>query len=146
MISGDECGLNSLTFVLQLGKEPGKNLHQETDPIGNQTLTRWMRGNDVTSRPQRWLTCFPSHSLLTTTHTTSTIKVKCLKLTKTSSYFNLFYSYCTAFEVIDGAQIILKSQNEATAHDQRSDTWFTSAQVFEKLKSVLFHCVPCKGK
>ena len=27
-------------------------------------------------------------------------------------------SECTVFEIIDGAQIILKSQNEAIAHDQ----------------------------
>ena len=44
---------------------------------------------------------------------------------------------CTAFERIHGAHIILKSQNEATAHDQRSATWFTRTQLFEKLKFVL---------
>ena len=53
---------------------------------------------------------------------------------------------CTAFKRIDGAQIILKSQNEATAHDQRSPTWFTNAQLFEKLKFVLFRCVSYNGK
>ena len=32
MITGDECGPNSLTFVLRLREDPGKNLNQETDP------------------------------------------------------------------------------------------------------------------
>ena len=31
MIHGDECGLNFLTFVLQLRKNPGGNLSKETD-------------------------------------------------------------------------------------------------------------------
>ena len=34
MISGDECDLNFLTFVLQLRETPGKNLNQEIDPVG----------------------------------------------------------------------------------------------------------------
>ena len=50
MVSGDKCGLNFLTFVLQLRKNPGKDLNQETDPTGIWTRARWMRGNDVTSR------------------------------------------------------------------------------------------------
>ena len=48
---------------------------------------------------------------------------------------------CTVFEIIDGAQIILKSQNEAIAHDQWSTSWFTRVRLFEKLKFVLFGCV-----
>ena len=54
MLSGDKCDLNFLTFVLQLRKNPGKNLNQETDPTGISTRARWMRGNDVTHRPWRW--------------------------------------------------------------------------------------------
>ena len=34
MIPGDKCDLNFLTFVLQLRKNPGKNLNKENDPIG----------------------------------------------------------------------------------------------------------------
>ena len=34
MVSGDKCGLNFLTFVLQLRDNPGENLIQETDPTG----------------------------------------------------------------------------------------------------------------
>ena len=52
----------------------------------------------------------------------------------------------TVFEIIDGAQIILKSQNEAIAHDQWSTSWFTRVRLFEKLKFALFGCVSCKGK
>ena len=33
MLSGEECDLDSLAFVLQLRKNPGKNLNQEIDPI-----------------------------------------------------------------------------------------------------------------
>ena len=54
MVSGDKCGLNFLTFVLHLREKPGKNLNQETDPTGIWIRARWMRGNDVTPRPQRW--------------------------------------------------------------------------------------------
>ena len=65
IVSGDNCGLNFLTFILQLKENPGKNLNQETDPIGIWTRARWMRGNSVTLRPQRWSVClswsiFPS--------------------------------------------------------------------------------------
>ena len=56
------------------------------------------------------------------------------------------FKQCTAFQIIDGAQVILKSQNEATAHDQRWATWFRTAKVFDKLKFVLFRCISCKGK
>mgnify|MGYP007063917160 CR=1 FL=1 len=34
MVSGDNCGLNFLTFVLQLRENSRKNLNQETDPTG----------------------------------------------------------------------------------------------------------------
>ena len=54
MVSGNKCGLNFLTFVLQLRENPGKNLNQETDPTGIWTRARSMRGNDVTPQKQRW--------------------------------------------------------------------------------------------
>ena len=57
-----------------------------------------------------------------------------------------FITSGTVFEIIDGAQIILKSQNEAIAHDQWSASWFTRVRLYEKLKFVLFGCVTCKGK
>ena len=44
IVSRDKCGLNFLTFVLQLRENPGENLYQETD----QSRARWMRSNDVT--------------------------------------------------------------------------------------------------
>ena len=50
----DECGLNFLTFVLQLSENPGKNLNQEMDPTGDWTRARCVRSNDVTPRPRRW--------------------------------------------------------------------------------------------
>ena len=43
MVPGDKCGLNFLTFVLKLRKNPGKNFNQETNPTGNQTQDRTMR-------------------------------------------------------------------------------------------------------
>ena len=52
MIAGVKCGLKFLTFGLQLRKNPGINLNQETDPIGDRTRAGYMRGSDVTSRPQ----------------------------------------------------------------------------------------------
>ena len=40
MITGDECDPNFLTFVLRLTGNPGKNLNQEIDPIGDRTRAR----------------------------------------------------------------------------------------------------------
>ena len=37
VITGDECGPNFLTFVLQLRESPEKNLNQQTDPTGERT-------------------------------------------------------------------------------------------------------------
>ena len=54
MITGDECGPNSLTFVSRLRGKPRKILNQEIDSIGDRTRARCMRSNDVTPRPQRW--------------------------------------------------------------------------------------------
>ena len=56
------------------------------------------------------------------------------------------HNICTVFEIIDGAQIILKSQNEAIAHYHWSTSFFTRVRLFKKLKFVLFRCVSCKGK
>ena len=53
MIPGDECGLNFLTFALQLRKNPGitrKNLNKEIDLAGNRTRSH----NDATPTLQRW--------------------------------------------------------------------------------------------
>ena len=58
----------------------------------------------------------------------------------------LSHAESTVFEIINGAQIIFKSQNEAIAHDQWSTSWFTRVRLFEKLKFVLFCCASCKGK
>ena len=54
MIPGDECGLNVLTFALQLRKPPGENFNQEIDPIWDRTWAQCIRGTDVIPRPQRW--------------------------------------------------------------------------------------------
>ena len=51
---------------------------------------------------------------------------------------NIITYICTVFEIIDGAQIILKSHNEATAHDHRSASSFTSARLSEKLNALYF--------
>ena len=55
----------------------------------------------------------------------------------------------TSFEIIDGAQMNLKSQNEATAHGQRSATWFTSRAYTTiretKIRSISL-CVVQQGK
>ena len=47
LIPGAKCRLNFLTFLLELKKDPGKNLNQEIDPIVVQTWPRWMIGSDV---------------------------------------------------------------------------------------------------
>ena len=44
MISGDEFDPNFLTFVLELRKNPGKNVNQETDPTGDRTQAHCVRG------------------------------------------------------------------------------------------------------
>ena len=54
MITGDECGLNFLAFVLRLREKPCKNLKQETDPTVDRIRAHCMRSNDVTPRPQWW--------------------------------------------------------------------------------------------
>ena len=50
VMPGDDCDKNFLTFVLQLRKNPGKISARTVD----RTHARWIRGIDVTSRPQRW--------------------------------------------------------------------------------------------
>ena len=46
--SEDECALNFLTFVLQLKKNPGKNLNQEIYRTVDRIRTQWMRDNVAT--------------------------------------------------------------------------------------------------
>ena len=41
MVSGDKCGLNFLTYVLQLRENLGKNLNQKTDLTRIWTWARW---------------------------------------------------------------------------------------------------------
>ena len=47
MVSGDKCGQNFLTFVLQLRENPAKNLNQEIDPTGKGTRSRCVRGTTL---------------------------------------------------------------------------------------------------
>ena len=54
MITGDECGPSFLTCVFRLSEKPRKNLNREIDPTGIEPWARWVRGNDVTPRPQPW--------------------------------------------------------------------------------------------
>ena len=54
MISGDWWGLRFPDIFLQLRKKPGKTSIRKTDPTGDRTRARWVRGNDVTPRSQRW--------------------------------------------------------------------------------------------
>ena len=54
--SGIDGALAFLTFVIQLRKNPRKTLTTKTDPSGDWTWTCYVRGNDVTPRPQQW--CF----------------------------------------------------------------------------------------
>ena len=57
MITGDECGPNVLTFAYGWGKIPWKiSTRKLTRPGSNSG--RCVRGNDVTSRPQRWSKIF----------------------------------------------------------------------------------------
>ena len=65
MITEDECGLNILTCVLQLRKIPGKTSSRKTDPTGDRTRARWVRGSDVTPRPQRWSRAFRKQNNVT---------------------------------------------------------------------------------
>ena len=53
IIPGDECGLNFLIFVLQLGKTPGIKFKQGNGLDRGSKLIHWVRGNDVTS-PLKW--------------------------------------------------------------------------------------------
>ena len=47
IIPGAKCRLNFLTFVLELRKDPRKNLNQEIDPMLVRTWARWVIGSDV---------------------------------------------------------------------------------------------------
>ena len=58
MITGDECGPSFLTFVLWLKENLGRNLNQEIHQSGDRNRDRWMRGNEVTLRPQLWSILF----------------------------------------------------------------------------------------
>ena len=65
MITGDECSLNFLTFILRLSKMPGKTSTRkltrpviELGPAGSETMTRryptperWCRGGTCLSTP-----------------------------------------------------------------------------------------------
>ena len=42
IVSGDKCGLNFLTFLLQLTENSGKNLNQETNKTRNPIRARSM--------------------------------------------------------------------------------------------------------
>ena len=57
MIPGDECGLNFIISALQF-KNPGINLKQEIDSIGDRTRTRCVRSNEVTL-PEYYEKCTP---------------------------------------------------------------------------------------
>ena len=41
-------------ICLTVEENPGRNLNQEIDPMGDRTRARCLRSNDVTSRLQRW--------------------------------------------------------------------------------------------
>ena len=58
MIPGDEFGSNFLTIALELRKNPGKNLNQETYSTGDRTQSRRMRGKNIVPKPQRCLAIF----------------------------------------------------------------------------------------
>ena len=58
MIPEEEYDLNFQTFVLRMREHHEKNLNQETNPTGDRTQVRLMRGNDVTPRRQRWSPLF----------------------------------------------------------------------------------------
>ena len=49
----DICDVNPDICLTVEKKNPGKDLNQEFDPTPDRTLARWVRGNDVTPRPQR---------------------------------------------------------------------------------------------
>ena len=50
-------------ICLTVEENTGKILNQETDPTRNRTLTRCVRGNDVTSIPQWWSYQYCKHTL-----------------------------------------------------------------------------------
>ena len=54
IITGDEFGLNLLTFVLRLREHPGINLNQEIDTTEDRNRFRFVRSKYVTPRPQLW--------------------------------------------------------------------------------------------
>ena len=51
IIPRNECGLNSLTFILQLRKIPVKTSIRKLTQPGIELRPRWMTGNDVNPRP-----------------------------------------------------------------------------------------------
>ena len=53
IIPGDECGLNFLTFV-SCGKPSKKTSNRKLTRTGDRIWARWVKGNVVIPRPQRW--------------------------------------------------------------------------------------------